>query len=50
MDIYVGGEKTAWAQADGFYAKELMVSAENSSSKWHISETADSLTFYKEES
>lgn len=49
MDIYAGGEKVAWAQADGFYAKELMVAADNSSSKWHITENGDSLTFYKEE-
>lgn len=49
MDIYAGGEKVAWAQADGFYAKELMVAADNSSSKWHITENGNSLTFYKEE-
>lgn len=49
MDIFVDNEKVAWAQADGFYAKELLVASDNSSSKWHIVENGNNLTFYKEE-
>lgn len=49
MEIYAGNEKIAWAEADGFYAKELLVASDNSSSKWHIMENGNSLTFYKEE-
>ena len=36
MEIYVEGNKTAWAEADGFSAEELMVGGANDTIKWHM--------------
>ena len=38
MEIYVQGTKTAWAEADGYSATELMIGDPNASEKWHLHE------------
>lgn len=38
MEIYVEGTKTAWAEADGFSAYELMIGDANANEKWHLHE------------
>ena len=44
MQIYVNGTKTAWAEADGFSAFELMIGKANEQTKWHMRETNDGAT------
>ena len=36
MEIYVQGLKTAWAEADGFSAEELMIGGAEDLEKWHM--------------
>ena len=38
LEIYVQGIKTAWAEADGYSATELMIGDSNSTEKWHLHE------------
>jgi len=44
MDIYVNNEKTAWAEAQGFSAKELMIGTPERDLKWHLHETNNGAT------
>ena len=38
MQIFVEGIKTAWAEADGFSAYELMIGGPEETTKWHLHE------------
>lgn len=44
MQIYVEGLKTAWAEADGFSAYELMIGGPEETTKWHLHEANNGAT------
>ena len=44
MQIFVEGIKTAWAEADGFSAYELMIGGPEETTKWHLHEANNGAT------